>query len=160
MGRMFDVKELVKIGIEDETTGVAFYARAAEKAADADLKKVLTDLSSEERAHRKHFEDMLHDMGDYQSPEERAGEYADYLHALTSDRAFPDEAAALRMLDACGDDLATLKLALRFERNARLLMSEMKGLVREKDRAVVEELACEERAHIVVLTEVREKLAG
>ena len=69
-----------------------------------------------------------------------------------------DEAAAERMAGECAEDQAALALARCFERDTLILMQEMRALVTEKDRAIVDELADEERAHLVTLTEAGEKL--
>jgi hypothetical protein len=51
-----------------------------------------------------------------------------------------------------------LVLATRFERDTLILMNEMRKLVPEKDGAIVEELASEEQAHLVTLTEAQQRL--
>ena len=49
---------------------------------------------------------------------------------------------------------------MRFERDTLILMNEMRGMVREKDRNIVDELIAEEQSHLVVLSQVRQKLSG
>lgn len=158
MGEMFEVAELVRVAVEDEKSGVAFYSALAEQTRQQELKKVFADLAEQERYHQKRFEEMLQSLGDYKAPERYSGEYASYLRALTTDRAFPDESTAQRLAGECADDLAALELATRFERDTLILMQEMRALVPEKDRAIVDELADEERTHLVTLTQAREKL--
>ena len=160
MAGMFDAKELVKVAIQDEITGAAFYAGAAAKSGNPELKETFVALADQERGHRKRFEEMLDAMGDYQSPEQYPGEYTEYLNSLATDRAFPDEAAAVAAVGACAGDAEVLDLSLRIERDTLKLMEEMQKLVAERDRAVVETLADEERSHIEVLTAAREGLAG
>ena len=160
MAEMFDIAELVKIAVEDERTGVSFYSALAERTGNPELKKVWEELAEQERHHQQRFEEMLKSLGEPKVPEGYGGEYANYLRALTTDRAFPDEAAAVRMAQECEGDAAAVALALRFERDTLILMQEMRALVPEKDRSVVDELADEERAHIVTLTEARSKLGG
>ncbi|OPX23150.1 MAG: hypothetical protein B1H04_04025 [Planctomycetales bacterium 4484_123] len=157
---MFDIAELVKIAVEDERTGVSFYSALAERTANPELKKVWAELAQQERQHQRRFEEMLKSLGEAKVPEGYGGEYASYLRALTSNRAFPDEASAVRMAQESQGDAAAVDLALRFERDTLILMQEMRALVPEKDRAVVDELADEERAHIVTLTEARSRLGS
>ena len=159
MSELFEITELVKIGVEDEKSGVAFYSVMAEKAAKPELKKIFTELAEQERFHRQRFEQMLRDLGGHQpSREEYAGQYMEYLKALTNDRAFPDEDAARKAAEQCEDDAAAVDMAVRFERDTLLLMNEMRGMVPEKHAAIVKALADEEQAHLVTLSEARRVL--
>jgi rubrerythrin len=160
MGKMFQVSELVQVAVDDEKSGVAFYSTLAQKGKDPALKNTFADLAEQERYHQQRFEKMLADLGDYKAPERYADEYLTYLHTLTSQRAFPDERAAQRMAEQCPDDTSAVELSLRFERDTLILMNEMRRMVREKDRPIVDELIAEEQSHLVVLGEARRKLAG
>jgi len=161
MSPLFDVTELVQMGVEDERTGVAFYSVLAEKTADAELRQQYADLAEQERHHQKRFEQMLEDLGNVQATETYPGEYIAYLRAMLDSRALPDEATAQRMANERADDpAASLDLALRFERDTLVLMNELRGMVPEKDRGTVDELAREEQGHLVVLARAKEKLGS
>jgi len=158
MAELFEVSELVKIAVEDEKSGVAFYTELAGKTAGAELKKTFAELAEEEKFHQKRFEEMLKGLGGHKSAERYPGEYGAYLQALTDDRAFPDAETARAKARECPDDSAALELAIRFERDTLLLMNEMQGMVPAKDAAIVRELAAEEQSHLVVLADARRKL--
>ena len=160
MGEMFEVSELVRIAVEDERTGVAFYSALAGKAESPELQETYAELSRMERVHQQHFEEMLQALGDHKAPEQYSGEYSSYLHTLTGDRAFPDEATAIQMANDCADDLAALDLATRFELDTVLLMHEMRKMVPERHRPIVDELIGEEQDHVVVLAQARLSLSG
>ncbi|MHC4561373.1 MAG: ferritin-like domain-containing protein [Planctomycetota bacterium] len=160
MGELFDVVELVRVAVEDERTGGAFYAAAAKQVSNPELKGIFTSLAEQERYHQKRFENMLAELGEMKPPELYSGEYANYLGALTRDRAFPDETSALKMADQCEDDLAFLDVALGFERNTLNLVNEMRVLVAEADKDIVDDITCEEQAHLVALLEARDRLKG
>ena len=158
MAELFEVKELVEIAVEDERTGVAFYARLANRARDAELQRTFADLAEQERYHQKRFERMLADLGGHKPREQYPGEYMAYLRTLTNERAFPDEATAMKMADQCPDDAAAIALASRFERDTLMLMHEMRSLVPQRDKAIVDELTREEQAHLVTLAQARRRL--
>ena len=160
MGELFDVAELVRVAVEDERTGGVFYAAAAERAKDPNLKATFADMADQERYHQARFEKMLAELGEIKPPERYSGEYASYLGALTRDRAFPDEAGARAMAEACENDVAFLDVALGFERNTLNLINEMRLLVPAGGKAVVDDITCEEQAHVVSLLEAREALTG
>ena len=158
MAEQFEVTELVKIAVEDEISGVAFYSTMASRAKDAQLKTVFADLAEQERHHQKRFEAMLAGLGGYRPAEQYSGEYMAYLRVLTDKRAFPDPKAARKAAEKCPDDASALALAMRFEWDTLILMNEMRRMVPEKDGAIVEELASEERAHLVTLTGAQQRL--
>ena len=117
MRELFDVADLVRIGVEDETSGVAFYDHVASKSANPELKKMFLNLAGQERYHKKRFETMLEALGARPQREEYPGEYAQYLQTLTEGRAFPNPKAALRKADQCVDDAQAVELAMHFERD-------------------------------------------
>ncbi len=158
MAEQFEVTELVKIAVEDEISGVAFYTTMAGKAKDKQLQKTFAELAEQERYHQKRFEAMLAELGGHRAPEQYSGEYMAYLGVLTGGRAFPDPQAARKAAEQCKDDAAALALATRFERDTLMLMNEMRRLVPEKDGHIVEEVASEEQDHLVTLTEAQQRL--
>lgn len=160
MSELFDVRELVQIGIEDETSGVVFYTAVSQKCAAAEIRAIFSDLARQEAYHKQRFEQMLESMGGYQAREQYPGEYTAYLQALTQARAFPDRQAAAAKAAAIGSDAEAVDLASQFERDTLVLMGEMKQLVRPQDVPIINELMREEQAHLVKLAEARRALQG
>lgn len=158
MSELFEVPELVKVAVEDEKSGVAFYGTLAEKNWDMPLKQLFARLREQEKYHQRRFESMLAVMGGYQQREEYSGQYMEYLRAMTDSRAFPDVAAAQAAADGCQSPREAIEIATRFERDTLILMKEMQPLVPEKDHDVVEELTREEQAHLVMLQDARRLL--
>ncbi len=155
MRELFDVAELVRIGVEDETSGAAFYEQAAGRSANPELKKTFANLAAQERYHKKRFETMLESLGARPPREEYSGEYVQYLRMLMESRAFPNPQAALRMANQCAGDAEAIDLALQFERDTLILMNEMKGLLPDADQVIVHEVIREEQAHLVALADAR-----
>ncbi len=158
MREVFEAPELVRVAVEDEKTGVAFYTAMAAKAATDRLRDVFTDLAAQELFHQKRFQDMLDSMGNFLPREQYSGEYMAYLRTLTHTRAFPDERTALRMVHHCADEAGLLDLAARFERDTLILLNELKEMVDPRDRPLVEDIAREEQGHLVTLAEAKAKL--
>ncbi len=140
MGELFEVSDLVRVAVEDERTGVAFYSALAGNARSPRFRRLFADLGEQEKYHRQRFERMLAELGPRAIREEYPGQYLVYLQTLTSTRAFPDEQTAVRMAAECKDDAAAVDLASRFERDTLILMNEMRSLVPEKDKPVVDEI--------------------
>jgi len=160
MAELFAVSELVRVAVEDEKVGVAFYSALAGAAKDPGLKETFAKLTDEERRHQKRFEEMLRSVGRYAAPERYPDEYGAYLQATTSDRAFPDEDAARKQAEQCTSDREAVDFALGLERNTLLLLNEMRKFTREKDTSLVDEIASEEQSHLVTLLAARRRLPG
>jgi len=152
MSPLFDVAELIRIGVEDEKSGVAFYGELARTTAHPRLRGLYESLVEQERGHQERFEQMLADLGDYKPAETYPGEYIAYLRALLDSRAFPDPGAAAQAAHDCQDDRAALVLALRFERDTLGLLNELRDLVAQDDQELVDELIREEQGHVVELS--------
>lgn len=158
MSPLFEISELLKIGVEDETSGVAFYAKLAEKTKNPAMRKIYAGLADQERFHQKRFQKMLDDLGEYQAPESYSGEYVEYLRAMLDSRAFKDPDTAQKMAGETLDDKDAIKLAIRFERDTLGLMNELREMVPVRDKATVMKLAQEEQGHLVELTHALESL--
>lgn len=160
MRELFDVSELVRVGVEDETSGVAFYSQLAQQASSPQMRQVFSELAQEEKYHKRRFEQMLESLGGTIQRQQYPGEYMEYLKVLTAGRAFPDEASAVEAAKACKDDRAALELASRFERDTIVLMDEMQALLPDKDRDIVRELVREEQSHLVRLAKAKQLLTA
>lgn len=155
MRELFNVAELVRIGIEDESSGVVFYSALAKTVSTPRLREIFAELAEQEKFHKARFEQMLTSLGIAQPKEEYPGEYTEYLRTLTSQRAFPDQAAAMRLAQECKNDMEAIELAIRFERDTIMLMNEMRMLLPSGDSDIVNELVREEQSHLVTLNDAR-----
>jgi len=158
MRELFEVPELVAVAIEDEQSGVAFYGTLAMKDWEPAFKELFTRLREQEKYHERRFRDMLSAMGDYRPKEDYDGEYVAYLRAMTGSRAFPNAVAAAASAKGCPSPREAIELATRFERDTLILMKELAPLVPPADQSIVEELAREEQAHLVHLSDARRLL--
>jgi rubrerythrin len=158
MGTLFDVAEVVRVGVEDEKTGVALYTALSARAEDDKLRAMYAELAEQERVHQGRFEQMLEVLGEHAAAETYAGEYAAYLRALMADRAFPSAEAACEAAAKCVGDREALDMAARMERDTLVLMHEMRTLVRDADKPIVDELIIEEQSHVTLLSEAATRL--
>ncbi len=158
MAENFDVTDLVKLGVEDERSGVAWYETLAGKAKNPEIRKVFAELADVERFHQKRFEDMLSDLGGVRTREEYPGQFMEYLQALAGARAFQDPETARKLANGIGSDAEALDISSQYERDTLVLMHEMRQYIPEKDRATVDELTREEQGHLVTLASARRNL--
>jgi rubrerythrin len=157
MAELFEIGDLVKVAVEDERTGVAFYGKVAEKSDK--LKETFAELQKAERHHQQVFEGMLAEVGGLKTKEEYDGQYMAYLSAMTASRAFPDTQTAVKMAEGCKGDADALALANRLERDTLILLNELRGMVPPKHAHMVDAIVAEEREHLVTLAKAQ-KLMG
>ncbi len=157
-GGLFKVAEVVQMAIDEEHNGKLFYQALAGCGRSPILKEAAKRLAVEEEGHEKAFTALRDRLGVPTAHETYPGEYADYMNALLEGKTFPNEEAAVRLAQEAGGDLQAVATALLFEKNTLLFLSEMKGLVSDRDAAMVDELIDEERRHLVDLSNIRAML--
>ncbi|MFC1805739.1 ferritin family protein [Planctomycetota bacterium] len=159
-GGIFKVAEIVQIAIDEEHNGYYFYNALAECADSEELQATASRLAQQELGHEVAFTELRDRLGAYLPPETYPGEYADYMNVLIAGKTFPDEEGAVKLAQESGGDVAAIDTAMGFEKNTLLFLSEMRKLVPEKDREMVDVLIDEERQHVVDLAAMRAKLTG
>ena len=158
MANVFQIGEIVNIGVEDEVTGIALYAALAEKTKTEPLKAFFLKMAEKERVHEERFRTLLTQVGDPTLHETFPGEYEAYLRALLDARAFPSPQAALSRAKAAADSRAAIKLALQMEKDTLGLFLEVVKLLPDRHRPVVQAIIDEERSHVVELSGQLRKL--
>jgi len=149
MANLFQVSEIVNIGVEDEVAGAALYTALADKTDNEDLKAFYRKLTEMEKVHEAKFRELLASVEQHEVHESFPGEYESYLRALLDSRAFPTPAVAIQKGNSAPDDRAALELALRMEKDTLTLFLEIVQLIPERHRPVVQTIIDEERAHVV-----------
>ncbi len=149
MGGIFKVAEIVDMAIDEEHNGYFFYKALEERAASQAVKDTAARLAQEELGHEKAFTALKERLGAYIPPESYPGEYADYVNVLVEGRAFPTEQEAAALARA-GSDADAIHIAIHFEKNTLLFMSEMQRLVPEAEHDTGQLRMDEERGHWVV----------
>lgn len=158
-GGIFEVPEIVQMAIDEEHNGYFFYNALAECADSGELRELAEVLAEQERGHEQRFIALRDQLGAFQPHETYPGEYADYVNVLVAGRTFPDEEGAVTLAQEAGGDVAAVDTAIGFEKNTLLFLAEMRKLVPERDREMVDVLIDEERQHLVDLSGIRGKLS-
>ena len=160
MTTAFSGTELVEIAIQIEECGKAYYEEALKHLSNPEVREVFAYLRDEEEVHAATFEGLLSRLTDI-SAEWRANEdYVTYMRALAANRVFPDPAAVRAAVAGLADDAEAIRFALGFEKDTVLFFYEMRPMVGERDRPLVDDLIAEERKHIRRLTALLANLAG
>lgn len=151
--------EIVDIAKKIETCGEAFYDAAVDHVDDPEVRKLFTFLRNEERRHETEFENLLSHVEEADGEWRDNEEYAGYMRSLAEYRVFPDPEAARALVAAVNDVTSVLRHAMNFEKDSILFLHEMRPIVREEDRRMVDRLLDEERKHLRLLSDLHDKLS-
>ncbi len=160
MAIFFSGSELVNIAIGIERNGLAFYQSLVEKEKSVMARGAYKYLAEMEEKHIKTFQGMLDTVGEYKPPETYTEEYQLYLKALVDSAVFTDDKVAREMAEKVTSSAEAIQIALGAEKDSILYYSEMRNLVRERDREVVDRIIEEEKSHLKQLSDLKKKLAA
>jgi rubrerythrin len=153
--------ELVEVALGIERNGIAYYGALAESTIDAPLKGTFRDLAGMERKHIEIFQKMLTSVGKYQLPygPESEQEYELYLKALVDSAVFADDKVALQMARSSASPAEAIQTAMGAEKDSILFYNEMRDLVPQRERPIVDGIINEEKSHLRQLSSLKKKLA-
>jgi rubrerythrin len=159
MSNLIAANEIVKMSVDEERSGEAFYRAWSGRTSTPRVKAETARIADMEKHHAEVFGELLARLGEPKGAETYGGEYQAYVDALMADREFggPDEAAGLA---ASMSDAEAVEVALRTERKALLLYSFLEGQLEAADVATVSGVIDEERGHVVDLTALKKEIAG
>lgn len=155
----FSAKEIVDIAVGIEESGYYFYTRCRENFDNRELKELFGFLAEEELRHKEIFVNMLDQVKDVSGM--FTEEYYQYLRAIGDERVFKNNTDVDRVVKDIASINDVMKIALTAEKDSILWYSEL-AVMYDKDRdthIVLERLLDEERRHVVLLLEIKEKLS-
>jgi len=158
---VFSGSELVNVAVGIEKNGIAYYDSLAELTTDAALKNVYNYLANMERKHVEVFQNMLNSVGGYQ-PTYASGteeEYELYLKALVDSVVFNGEQVARQMARKVSSLAEAIQIALGAEKDSIIFYCEMRDLIPERDRPIIDGIISEERSHIRQLYSLKKQFA-
>jgi rubrerythrin len=151
----FSATDIIEIAIELEKNGRFFYENFARKTKDKTLAKFFNDMAEEEARHESDFKVILSrvmnnaDCGTYPQ------EYFAYLNAIAGGYLFKDNDVFRERTAAIGTEKDAVDFSLGIEKDSILLYEEMKKIVPDKDRPLIEEIIKQERSHVEKLWGIR-----
>ncbi|MGB3477706.1 MAG: ferritin family protein [bacterium] len=149
---LFEPSEIFQFAIRIEDNGEKFYRQMAQKFDDPKVKELFSFLADEEIKHKKIYEEMVSKIEKYEPFEAFPGEYFAYLRAyadkiIFTQKKFDEEIAKIKDINAA------LDYAINAESDSILYYQEVKNLVPENQRKIIEGIIEEERRHFVKLSE-------
>jgi rubrerythrin len=160
MAIFFSGSELVNIAIGIEKSGIAFYQSLAKAEKHEMARDAYSYLAGMEEKHIETFQSMQDAVGEYKPPEMYTEEYDRYLKALVDSAVFTDDKVAREIAESVTSSAEAIQIALEAEKDSLLFYYEMRGLIRERDRGVVDRIIEEEKTHLRQLSEIKKKMVA
>lgn len=159
MWKIFRASEIVEFAIRIEQNGYAYYEGIEKIVTDEKIKALVTHLKEEEKKHEDYFRSLLDGLTLANPRETYEGEYEEYLKALVDSHIFGASDGAEKALAKVQNEEDAIRMAMGFEKDTILFFLELRNMVSEKDRKVVEKLVQEEKTHLKKLALALKELA-
>lgn len=158
MSIIYSGDELLNIAISIERRGMTFYDIMAKSTDNEVARAVFEALVEMEREHIAIFEDMMDEIGSYNTSSGPVPELSGYVQALIDDAVFTDDMITSEMATQADSDIKALELAISAEKDSILFYYEMKDLLPQQAVPTIEKIILEEKSHLQQLTEVKKRL--
>jgi rubrerythrin len=154
MAMTFTADEVYEIAEQIERNAAEFYREAAETCRNADIKKMLLDMSEAENKHLKKFQNMREKLAEEigLSIFDPFGRSAMYLQAIADARSWEGRINPMQALTGNETAKEIIEVAIESEKEMVVFYVGLKDLVYFKaGKDKVEEIILEELSHISTL---------
>jgi rubrerythrin len=155
----YSAPEVMEMAVQTEKGGKLFYETVAAQQKDARLKGLFEFLAGEEANHITTFEQIARAVK--VAPAEEPYNWEEvipYLRAMTESRYFLGSGTALALAKESATPLDALKNAMAFEKETLVFYIQVRDMVSQHNRAAVDKLINEEKAHVRKLAGIIEAL--
>ena len=156
MENNFSPQEILNIAIKVEENGKTLYGSLEKKAKHDDLKALWRYLKEQEEIHRKVFQEMLDNAGDYLVYEVNPGEYQAYLRAIASEYIFTQELVEKKIKEGFSSDIEALNFGIGIEKESILTYSALREYITIDKQSVLDKVIDEEKWHLAKLSALRD----
>jgi len=160
MSKLFNDLEGLKIAIEIEKRGHAFYQQAYSQAQKEEHKELFLLLRDEETHHLAKFTSICEKVQKDESNADFDEETSKYLSVLAANHVFPREEEAAKRIHELSTMDAILATAMQAEKDSILFYDELATKASCSDaRKVFAALKAEEQQHVIKLREMMDAWA-
>ena len=156
MSNIFNIAEVIDLGIEKEKKRRDFYGRVSESFWEGDIKKLFLRLRNWEDEHIKKFEAIRDTVHIDESQESYEGELAEYMRALVDDALY-DQVSVKEFRKFVKSPKAAIQYGIGFEKDAILFFNELLTYMMPPNKEKVKELVEEEKKHLIYLSQLKKK---
>jgi len=156
---IFNISEIVDLGIEKEKKRRDFYGLAAEKFSDKNIKELFVKLRDWEGEHIKKFTEIRSSVKDIRETENYEGELNSYMQEILDDKLYLEVSPA-KFSANVKTPLDAISYGIGFEKDAIIFFNEIMGYTVDARKDVIKKLIEEEKQHVVYLVRLKEKMSG
>ena len=159
MNEKFSSTDIVEIAIEIEKNGRSFYEGFSRKAEDNAIAQFFSNMAEEEAQHEKDFKAILSSVMSHQPCDAYPQEYFSYLNAVAGGYLFKDSDEFKERTSGIGSEKDAIDFSLGIEKDSILLYEEIKKMIPDKERHLIESIINQEREHVKKLWDLRKPKA-
>ena len=148
MATAYSSSEIVEMAVQIEVCGEAFYDEAITLTENPKVREIFTFLRDEEKRHAALFRKILSRLVDAEAEWRQDETYLGYMRTLVEERVFPGEDGVRALARELGDEKAAVEKALQFEKDTLLFFFEIREMVSDASKGVVDEIIDEEKRHV------------
>lgn len=148
MTTAYSSSEIVEMAVQIEVCGEAFYDEALNLTDNPKVREIFTFMRDEEKRHAALFRKILSRLVDAEAEWRQDETYLGYMRTLVEERVFPGPEGVRGLVRELGSERAAIEKALQFEKDTLLFFFEIREMVSEASKSVVDEIVDEERRHV------------
>jgi rubrerythrin len=158
MATIFSGSEIVRMGIQIEENGKAFYETLANQTKTDKAQELYRFLSAEEQKHIVVFQNILDKLDNSEPAEAYPGEYLEYMKVLADEYVFTQKDKGKHLAKQIKTDKDAVELGIKFEKDSILFYEGMKKSIPQTHHKVVNELILQETSHFRQLADLKRSL--
>ncbi len=147
----YKLEDAFDMAVQLERNGHMFYTAAADYAADAPAKSLLSELAAWEREHEKLFR-LMRDALTADAEEAVSPQAAAYVHEVVDGKIFKHRDDSMQKLTAQSTTAEIFDLAIELETSAMLFFIGIRGMVSDGAEQI-DTIIAEEMNHVRILSE-------
>ncbi|MFH1877733.1 MAG: ferritin family protein [Candidatus Omnitrophota bacterium] len=155
MDRYFSACEIVEMGIQIEKNGADFYNGLADMAKNPEARAVFEHLAQAEERHIEVFQRISSDNCRYEPEGAYPDEYFSYMNALAGQYVFTRKDKGAELARTVKSYEEGIKLGINMEKDSILFYEEMRRIIPDSDRHLIDGLIAEEKKHLRELCELK-----
>jgi len=155
---IFGAQDILDFAVRIEENGETFYRRVARAIDDRDAQQLFNDLANEEVQHKKVFQELSSTITRIELPESYPGEFLEYLYNYIDGKVVFTESATHEIAPERLNPASAIDFAIQKEYDSILYYQEIKELVAENERNLIDRIIQEERKHVAHLSELKKQV--
>ena len=156
MPNVFNVAEIIDMGIEKERKRRDFYGLVAKTFKDKEMADLFAKLKSWEETHIQKFTEIRNSVQESETTQSYEGEFEAYMKATVDDMLY-GQVSAKEFSKNVKTQAIAIQYGMGFEKDAIVFFGELLKYMAAPHQEKVQELINEEKKHLIYLAELKRK---